>query len=144
MGKILGRPKGTLGKSKLDGKTDRRFLFRYYGNPYRRMLKAGFSQFGQALFTVSSGIEGLQMFLETRVALVICDIGMPELNGWEVGKRIKEMCREKEIQKTPFILVINPAATAYPKTTKPLRRCRGFAVRRTSRLHRQIIPLGVL
>ena len=45
------------------------------------------------------------MFLETPVDLVICDLGMPELNGWEVGKRIKEICLGKGIRKTPFILL---------------------------------------
>ncbi len=69
------------------------------------MLNAGFSQFGQTVFTATSGVEGLRVFLETPVDLVICDLGMPELNGWEVGKRIKEICLGKGIQKIPIILL---------------------------------------
>jgi two-component system cell cycle sensor histidine kinase/response regulator CckA len=72
---------------------------------YLRMLEAGLNQFGQTLLTASSGIEGLQIFRETPVDLVVCDLGMPEINGWEVARRIKEICQEKEVYKTPFILL---------------------------------------
>jgi two-component system, cell cycle sensor histidine kinase and response regulator CckA len=73
--------------------------------PYLRMLEAGLAQFGQTLLTASSGIQGLQVFQETSVDLVVCDLGMPELDGWAVGKRIKEICQEKDIPKTPLILL---------------------------------------
>ena len=29
---------------------------------------------------------------------------MPGMNGWEVGKQIAEICRERSVPKTPFIL----------------------------------------
>jgi CheY-like chemotaxis protein len=77
--------------------------------PYLRMLEAGLAQFGQSLLTASSGIGGLTIFQETPVDLVICDLGMPELDGWKVGKRIKEICEEKEVPKTPFILLTGEA-----------------------------------
>ncbi|HTY26269.1 MAG TPA: response regulator, partial [Desulfomonilaceae bacterium] len=37
--------------------------------------------------------------------VVICDLGMPGMTGWEVGKRISEWCREKGVVKTPFALL---------------------------------------
>ncbi|MGO9569900.1 MAG: PAS domain S-box protein [Desulfomonilaceae bacterium] len=77
--------------------------------PYLRILEAGLAQFGQTPFTASSGIEGLQVFQETPVDLVICDLEMPELDGWAVSKRIKEICREKRIPKTPFVLLTGEA-----------------------------------
>jgi CheY-like chemotaxis protein len=37
--------------------------------------------------------------------MVICDLGMPGMNGWEVGKAIRAICRERGLPKTPFILL---------------------------------------
>ncbi len=73
--------------------------------PYLIMLEAGLAQFGQTPLTAGSGTEGLRIFHETPVDLVICDLEMPDLAGWEVAGRIKEACREKGIPKTPVILL---------------------------------------
>jgi DNA-binding response OmpR family regulator len=72
---------------------------------YLKMIEAGLTQFGHTPFIASSGVKGLQMFRETQVDVVICDLGMPELDGWAVGKQIKEVCEEKEVPKIPFILL---------------------------------------
>jgi len=32
------------------------------------------------------------------------DLGLDDLNGWEVGKRIKNYCLRKGLWKTPFLL----------------------------------------
>jgi PAS domain S-box-containing protein len=69
------------------------------------MLKEGLTEFGQTVLTALSGQEGLELFKRHEVDLVICDLGMPELNGWQVGKAIKNLCREKGVPKTPFILL---------------------------------------
>jgi CheY-like chemotaxis protein len=66
------------------------------------MIEAGLTQFGQRPFTTSSGFEGIQVFREKTIDVVICDLGMPEMDGWSVGKRMKEICREKGIPKIPF------------------------------------------
>jgi CheY-like chemotaxis protein len=73
--------------------------------PYLRMLEAGLAQFEHTPLTALSGAEGLRVFQETPVDIVMCDLEMPELDGWEVGKRIKEICREKHITRPPFILL---------------------------------------
>ncbi len=73
--------------------------------PFLTMIEVGLTQFRQTPFSASSSPEGIQMFRDTTVDVVICDLTMPELNGWEVGKKIKEICREKGIPKTPFILL---------------------------------------
>ncbi len=67
--------------------------------------KVGLAQFGHTPLTAVSGIEGLQLFQESPVDLVICDLEMPELSGWDVGKRIQEICRKNAIPKTPFVLL---------------------------------------
>ncbi len=37
--------------------------------------------------------------------LVICDLGMPGMTGWEVGKRIRAICEQQGIKKTFFMLL---------------------------------------
>ncbi len=69
------------------------------------MLKEGLTDQGQTVFTALSGREGLELFKNKPVDLVICDLGMPELNGWQVGKAIKKICKDKGVPKTPFILL---------------------------------------
>jgi PAS domain S-box-containing protein len=69
------------------------------------MLKEGLAELGQTVLTALSGREGLELFKHQEVDLVICDLGMPELNGWQVGKAIKNICGEKGVPKTPFILL---------------------------------------
>jgi len=69
------------------------------------MLKEGLTDQGQTVFTALSGREGLELFKNKPVDLVICDLGMPELNGWQVGKAIKKICKDKGLPKTPFILL---------------------------------------
>ena len=37
--------------------------------------------------------------------LVLCDLGMPQINGWQVASAIKSICAEKGMPKTPFVLI---------------------------------------
>ena len=69
------------------------------------VLRDGLSELGQTVFTASSGKEAIEMFKTTPVDLVICDLGMPEMNGWQVASVIKSICREKAVPKTPFVLL---------------------------------------
>jgi PAS domain S-box-containing protein len=77
--------------------------------PYLRILEAGLGQDGHTPLTASSGIEGLRIFREMPVDAVVCDLEMPDIDGWEVGRRIKEICQEKGVPKTPFVLLTGQA-----------------------------------
>ena len=68
-------------------------------------LEVGLTMFGHVVLTASSGQLGMDIFKENPIDLVICDLGMPGMNGWEVGKRIMSTCEERHISKTPFILL---------------------------------------
>jgi two-component system, cell cycle sensor histidine kinase and response regulator CckA len=57
------------------------------------------------VLTALSGPEALETFRENQVDVVVCDLGMPGMSGWEVGKKIREICRERGTAKTPFILL---------------------------------------
>jgi DNA-binding response OmpR family regulator len=48
----------------------------------------------------ASGKEGLDLFRDERHDLVLTDLGMPEMSGWQVARAVKELSPE-----TPIILV---------------------------------------
>lgn len=51
-----------------------------------RLEKAGFN-----VVEASDGLEGLKRFYRDRPALVVLDVAMPEMNGWQVLQRIREI-----------------------------------------------------
>lgn len=73
--------------------------------PLVRLLKMGLIRRGQKVLTAVSGREAIDVFLNNEVDVVICDLGMPDMNGWQVAARIKEICRERGIPKIPFVLL---------------------------------------
>jgi len=60
---------------------------------------------GHTVYRALSGQEGLEIFNKEAVDLVISDLGMPGMNGWDVGKGIWSICQEKGVSKPPFILL---------------------------------------
>lgn len=69
------------------------------------MLRDGLEAFGHTAFTAQSGEEGLAFFRDNPVDLVICDLGLHGINGWDVGKAIKSYCLERKIPKPPFVIL---------------------------------------
>lgn len=69
------------------------------------VLRDGLSELGQMVFTASSGKEAIEIFKTTPVDLVLCDLGMPDMSGWQVASIVKSICREKGVPKTPFVLI---------------------------------------
>jgi CheY-like chemotaxis protein len=73
--------------------------------PVTALLSSGLAEYGQTVTTALSGPEGLRFFEEEPHHVVICDLGMPGMNGWDVGESIVAMCREKSIPKPPFVIL---------------------------------------
>ena len=67
-------------------------------------LRDALSRADHKVLTALSGPEALETFRDRQVDVVICDLGIPGMSGWEVGKKIKEICRETSTAKPPFIL----------------------------------------
>jgi len=61
----------------------------------RRLLRAGFE-----VITATDGEEGLHKVRSERPDLVLMDLSLPVLDGWEATRRIKA---DPELQKTPVI-----------------------------------------
>jgi CheY-like chemotaxis protein len=72
--------------------------------PVVMMLEDIFKEHGQTVFGALSGEQGLELFQNNRIDLVISDLGMPGMNGWEVGERVKAACEERGVPKIPFIM----------------------------------------
>ncbi len=73
--------------------------------PIVDMVKQGLSRLDQKVSTALSGDEGLESFRADPADVVICDLAMPGMNGWTVGKRIREFCRSAGIPKPVFIIL---------------------------------------
>ncbi len=68
----------------------------------RRMLSLALKSSGYVVFGAENGEEGLKIFKEEKPDLVILDVVMPIMDGWEVLKRIKAGFKSKRV---PVIMV---------------------------------------
>jgi len=64
-----------------------------------RVLRAALQSHGYEIFTARNGSEALKVFLETNPALVITDLVMPEMDGVELTREIRQRA------VTPIIVV---------------------------------------
>jgi two-component system KDP operon response regulator KdpE len=56
-----------------------------------RALDLYFSRAGYSVITALNGLEGLQKLYNERPDIVVLDIAMPKMDGWEVCRRIRDM-----------------------------------------------------
>ncbi|MBI4964578.1 MAG: response regulator [Desulfomonile tiedjei] len=73
--------------------------------PVLTMLQEGLELHGHKVYSALSGNKALEIFKQRQIDIVICDLGMPEMNGWQVGQAIKGYCAENGKPKSPFILI---------------------------------------
>ncbi len=70
-----------------------------------RMISVSLRKHNHSVFSACSGIEGLKLIKEYLPDAVICDLDMPTMNGWEVGKQVQEIFRARARSKPHFILL---------------------------------------
>jgi two-component system CheB/CheR fusion protein len=73
--------------------------------PLLSLMEKGLRKLGQNLFTAESGRMGLEIFENTPIDVIISDIEMAGMDGWEVAKLITESCARRKIPKPVFILL---------------------------------------
>ncbi|AFM23065.1 response regulator [Desulfomonile tiedjei] len=73
--------------------------------PLLTLMERGLKKLGQNLFTAESGLQGLEIFENTHIDVIISDIEMTGMDGWEVARRITESSARRRIPKPVFILL---------------------------------------
>jgi CheY-like chemotaxis protein len=63
-----------------------------------------FEDSGIEIVTARSGREGVATFREHGAGVILCDLGMDDMNGWEVSEAIKNYCDTEGIPKPPFLI----------------------------------------
>ena len=54
-----------------------------------RILSSYFEKDGYTVFQATDGKEGLSLFLNTKIDLIILDVMLPKIDGFELAKRIR-------------------------------------------------------
>ncbi|MCM8761891.1 MAG: response regulator [Candidatus Omnitrophica bacterium] len=62
-----------------------------------KILSMALKSAGYIVFGATNGEEGLEIFREEKPDLVILDVMMPVMDGWEVLKRIKAGLRSRRV-----------------------------------------------
>jgi PAS domain S-box-containing protein len=70
-----------------------------------KQLEGGLTTLGQTVFTASSGSQALEIFSETPVDVIVCDLAMPGINGWQVGEAVVRVSAERGTPKPVFIVL---------------------------------------
>jgi CheY-like chemotaxis protein len=73
--------------------------------PLLEVLKEGLTSLGQEVYTANSGRKGLEIYGRSTVDVVVCDLGMEEMNGWQVASALNEMARGRGKPRPCFILL---------------------------------------
>ncbi len=73
--------------------------------PLLRILKHGLAKRGHHVLTAACGEDAVKLFEGNEFDVVICDLAMPHMSGWQVGAKIIEICKAKAVPKPPFILL---------------------------------------
>jgi PAS domain S-box-containing protein len=69
------------------------------------VLHEGLAQFGHSVRTALSGVDALKILTETSIDLIICDLGMPRMDGWQLCRAVHKMAEMRVISKPYFIIL---------------------------------------
>ncbi len=68
---------------------------------------------GHKVFTARSGKDGIRLFKKTPFDLVLCDLTMQDMSGWEVASTLKDL-ESKKRHKTPMAIFTGWGDTLEP------------------------------
>src|SRR5205823_4484159 len=70
-------------------------------------------QAGYAVHAAGDGISGLNAFLDTGADLLLLDIDLPGINGWEVYARVREVSEIPIIMLSAYSQVANDRPASF-------------------------------
>lgn len=68
------------------------------------LLKRILCSFGYGVLEAQNGMDGLQIIEKEEVGLILLDINLPDIDGYEVIRRLRANQRA-ELAKTPVIVI---------------------------------------
>jgi PAS domain S-box-containing protein len=69
-----------------------------------RAMEMFFEDSPVEILTAETALEGLKTLENDRFNVILCDFGLDEMNGLEMGKAVKDYCARSGIPKIPFML----------------------------------------
>ena len=81
------------------------FLFRSYDEDTQNLVKILLENQGYSVITESTGRESLDKLREDKVDLVLLDVLLPDMSGWDIFQKIRKDPRNKDV-KVAFLSVI--------------------------------------
>lgn len=54
-------------------------------------LKINLEDYADNIFTATNGVEALEVFHKEQIHCIVCDINMPQMNGVEVIKKVRDL-----------------------------------------------------
>jgi two-component system, sensor histidine kinase len=69
----------------------------------QKVEKLMLEELGCVVDVSSNGIEAMDYFTTRRYDLVFMDIGLPEMDGFEITKRFREIERLERLESTPIV-----------------------------------------
>ena len=66
-------------------------------NNFLKSMSIGLSKYGLTVETATNGDDAFLKFKNNKFNLVVCDINLPDMTGWEVASKICSECPETRI-----------------------------------------------
>ncbi len=73
--------------------------------PFLETLQEGLQELGHSVHAAGCGEKALELIRRQSFDAVVCDLGMPGMNGWQVAGAVKAISLKKGEPKVPFILL---------------------------------------
>lgn len=94
----------TTAKSTIETQTPIRFLLIDDEINILKAVEMYFEDSEIDISTAKTAQEGLTAIEADRFDVILCDLGMDDMNGLEVGKWVGQFCRRQGLSKIPFLL----------------------------------------
>jgi two-component system response regulator VicR len=85
--------------------TDKRILVVDDDKPYCKLIAGGFEKQGFEVYTAFDGPGALKVFNEKHPSVVLLDVAMPGMSGFEVAATIRKQETADEQQKTILVVM---------------------------------------